>query len=131
MLGTVQHLRRAGGALAAQARAMSALPQPIINPEVKHTGLFINNEFVPAVSGKTFETLNPATGQAIAQVAEGDKADVDLAVKAATEAFRWVQSGAWPGAAWGHSVRLAAGRGPYLGGRPVSWHPARRHGGLA
>jgi len=71
-----------------QARSMSGLPQPITNPELKHTGLFINNEFVDAVSGKTFDTINPATGEVIAQVAEGDKPDVNIAVKAASEAFR-------------------------------------------
>lgn len=40
-----------------------------------------------ARSGKTFPTINPATGKKIADVAEGDKADVDLAVKAAQRAF--------------------------------------------
>ncbi|KAH8417832.1 hypothetical protein KR222_006710, partial [Zaprionus bogoriensis] len=49
--------------------------------------LFINNEFVDAASGKTFGTNNPATGKEIVQVAEGDKADVDLAVAAAKKAF--------------------------------------------
>lgn len=34
--------------------------------------LFINNEFVKSSSGKTFNTLNPATGEPIAQVQEGD-----------------------------------------------------------
>jgi len=41
----------------------------------------INNEFVPAVSGKVFPTLNPSTEQVITQVAEADQADVDLAGK--------------------------------------------------
>lgn len=59
------------------------------NPQqpIAYTKLFINNEFVDAVSGKTFETINPATGKVIGSVAEGDKADVDLAVKAAKKAF--------------------------------------------
>jgi aldehyde dehydrogenase (NAD+) len=35
--------------------------------------LFINNEFVDSVSGKTFPTVNPATGKKIVDVAEGDK----------------------------------------------------------
>lgn len=35
--------------------------------------LFINNQFVDAVSGKTFETLNPANHKVITKVAEGDK----------------------------------------------------------
>lgn len=57
------------------------------NQEVKYTQLFINNEFVDAVSKKKFSTLNPATGKVIAEIAEGDKADVNLAVAAAKKAF--------------------------------------------
>lgn len=71
-----------------QARAMSATPKPIIKPEIKYAKIFINNEFVDAISGKTFATVNPTTEEVICQVAEGDKADVDRAVKAAREAFR-------------------------------------------
>jgi len=56
--------------------------------EVKYTKLFIDNEFVDAVSGKTFATHNPATEEKIADVAEGDKADVDKAVAAARRAFK-------------------------------------------
>lgn len=52
------------------------------------TKLFINNQFVDAVSGKTFPTINPATGEVITQVAEADKADVDIAVKHARKAFQ-------------------------------------------
>lgn len=44
-------------------------------------------------AGKTFETRDPRTGEVIASIAEGDKADVDLAVKAAREAF---DNGPWP-----------------------------------
>jgi aldehyde dehydrogenase (NAD+) len=40
------------------------------------------------VSGKTFPTINPATGEKITDVAEGDKADVDIAVNAARDAFK-------------------------------------------
>ncbi|PSN40134.1 Aldehyde dehydrogenase X, partial [Blattella germanica] len=50
--------------------------------------IFINNEFVDAVSGKTFPTINPSTGKKIADLAEGDKADVDRAVAAASAAFK-------------------------------------------
>uniref|UniRef100_A0A4W6CBY8 aldehyde dehydrogenase (NAD(+)) n=1 Tax=Lates calcarifer TaxID=8187 RepID=A0A4W6CBY8_LATCA len=50
--------------------------------------LFINNQWQDAVSGKTFPTINPATGEVICQVAEADEADVDKAVKAAHNAFR-------------------------------------------
>lgn len=54
---------------------------------IKYTKLFINNEFVDSVSKKTFATLNPCTGEKIADVAEGDKADIDIAVAAAKAAF--------------------------------------------
>ena len=57
-------------------------------PEVKFTKIFINNEWHESVSGKTFPTINPATGDKICDVQEGDKADVDKAVKAACEAFK-------------------------------------------
>jgi len=53
---------------------------------------FINGKYVPAASGKTFDCINPATGKAITQIAEGDKEDVDRAVKAARAAF---DKGSW------------------------------------
>ncbi|XP_077492375.1 aldehyde dehydrogenase-like [Amblyomma americanum] len=59
----------------------------IRDPEVKFVKIFINNEFVNSASGKTFATYNPATGEKIADVQEGDKEDVDRAVKAARAAF--------------------------------------------
>ena len=65
----------------------SELPPPIPNPEIKFTKLFINNEFVDSVSGKTFETVNPSTGEVICNLQEGDKADVEKAIKAAKAAF--------------------------------------------
>ena len=52
-----------------------------------HLKLFINNEFVDAISGKKFPTYDPSTEQKIADVAEADKADVDVAVAAASKAF--------------------------------------------
>ncbi|HWS86012.1 MAG TPA: betaine-aldehyde dehydrogenase [Pyrinomonadaceae bacterium] len=48
--------------------------------------LFIDGQWVDAESGKTFTTPNPATGQTLAEVAEGDKADIDKAVAAARRA---------------------------------------------
>jgi phenylacetaldehyde dehydrogenase len=54
--------------------------------------MLIDGKWVNAVSGKTFPTYNPATGEVLAQVAEGDKQDVDIAVKAARKAF---ESGPW------------------------------------
>lgn len=67
--------------------AFPAPPPAIKNPEIKYTQIFINNEYVNSVSGKTFPTINPATGQKICDVQEGDKADVDKAVAAAQKAF--------------------------------------------
>ncbi|XP_024979209.1 aldehyde dehydrogenase family 2 member C4-like isoform X1 [Cynara cardunculus var. scolymus] len=62
-------------------------------PKIKFTKLFINGEFVDSVSGRTFETIDPRTEEVIANIAEGDKEDVDLAVKAARFAF---DHGPWP-----------------------------------
>ena len=61
-------------------------------PEIRQTGILIGDEWRPSVSGKTFETVNPATEEVICNVAEGDKEDIDLAVHAARAAF---ESGPW------------------------------------
>ncbi len=58
----------------------------------KDKQLLIDGKWVNAESGKTFETRNPATDQVIGKVAEGSKADVDKAVKAARKA---VEEGPW------------------------------------
>ncbi len=52
-----------------------------------HTDLFIGNEYRPAASGRRFAVVNPATEEIIAQVAEGDAADVDQAVASARACF--------------------------------------------
>ncbi|MDR3532478.1 MAG: aldehyde dehydrogenase family protein [Rhodopila sp.] len=49
--------------------------------------MLIGGKWLEAASGKTFETRNPATGEILAQVAEGDVEDIDRAVAAAREAF--------------------------------------------
>lgn len=54
--------------------------------------LFIDGEFVDSVSGKTFETYNPANGHVLANVSEAEKEDVDRAVLAAKKAF---EEGPW------------------------------------
>jgi aldehyde dehydrogenase (NAD+) len=54
---------------------------------VSATKLLINGQWVNSESGKTFATINPATGEEICQVAEADSADVNKAVKAARAAF--------------------------------------------
>lgn len=61
------------------------------------TQLLINNEWVEGVSGKRFETINPATGEVICDVAEAEASDVDRAVEAACKAFTtgdWTQMSA-------------------------------------
>ena len=45
--------------------------------------LFINGQWVDAASGRTFETPNPATGETLARIAEGDAEDINRAVRAA------------------------------------------------
>jgi phenylacetaldehyde dehydrogenase len=54
--------------------------------------LFINGQWVDSASGKTFETPNPATGETLASIAEGDAEDIDRAVRAARAAF---DTGPW------------------------------------
>jgi phenylacetaldehyde dehydrogenase len=54
--------------------------------------LFINGQWCNAVSGRTFETPNPATGEVLAGVAEGGAEDIDRAVRAARQAF---ETGPW------------------------------------
>ena len=49
--------------------------------------MFINGQWVDAASGKTFDTPNPATGETLAKVAEGDAEDINRAVRAARAAF--------------------------------------------
>jgi len=75
--------------------------------------LFINGKSVDALSGKTFDSLNPYTGEPWARLADGGPADVDLAVEAARAAF----DGSW-GATTGKNGQLKATF--YM-----SLHPAR------
>jgi aldehyde dehydrogenase (NAD+) len=60
-----------------------------LNGTKKH---FINGEWVSSASGKTFETLNPSTGDVLAVVSEGGPEEIDKAVKAARAAF---ETGYW------------------------------------
>src|SRR6202167_1243037 len=54
--------------------------------------MLINGKWVDAASGKTFKTYNPATGEVLSNIAEGDKEDINRAVQAARAAF---ESGPW------------------------------------
>src|ERR1700733_5688693 len=71
----------------------------IVPPEDKVTSfvsrkhkMLINGKWIDAASGKTFSTYNPATGEILAQVAEGDREDINQAVLAARKAF---EHGPW------------------------------------
>ncbi|MCM3180461.1 aldehyde dehydrogenase family protein [Cytobacillus horneckiae] len=50
--------------------------------------MFINGEWVPSLSGKVYESINPANGEVIAKIYEGERRDVDRAVRAARSAFK-------------------------------------------
>jgi len=63
-----------------------------LKPKVKEflnqsVGLYINGGYVESASGKTFETLNPATEEVLANVSEAQEEDIDHAIKAAEKAF--------------------------------------------
>jgi len=62
-------------------------PQAIAKFEPETWGAFINGEFRPAASGKTFPTFNPGNGEVVARLAECDEEDIDAAVRAAVAAF--------------------------------------------
>jgi len=66
----------------------SDMPLPQKQTDILYTGLFINNEWHKSKSGKTFQTLNPATTKPIADIQCSGKEDVELAVKAARQAFK-------------------------------------------
>lgn len=59
---------------------------------VKDAKLFINGEYVDALSGQTFDTFNPATNEKLASVANGGTEDAKRAIDAAQRAF---ESGIW------------------------------------
>jgi aldehyde dehydrogenase (NAD+) len=58
---------------------------PFLDGKLKR--MLIDGKWLEAASGKSFETFNPATGEVLATVAEGDAEDIDLAVAAARRAF--------------------------------------------
>jgi len=66
---------------------MTTAAPTITPPKVRDRKMLIDGQWVDSASGKTFETSNPATGDTICQVAEGDAADVDRAVTAARRAL--------------------------------------------
>jgi aldehyde dehydrogenase (NAD+) len=66
---------------------MTTTAQPLGESDVRRYQLFIDGKFVDAQSGKTFETIYPHDRSVQAVVAEGDKADIDAAVKAARTCY--------------------------------------------
>ena len=75
----------------------TAISETKVAPQVSHfvgqpRRMLIDGKWVEAVSGRTFASFNPATGEVLAQVAEGDKEDIERAVRAARKAF---ESGPW------------------------------------
>ena len=62
-------------------------------PDPGKRRLFVGGEWTDAASGRTFTSVNPATAEPLAEVAEGDAADIDAAVSAARNAF---EQGRWP-----------------------------------
>src|SRR6202521_3390959 len=76
---------------------MGIAVSPQIHPQVAEfidqpRKMLVNGRWVTGASGKTFPTYNPATGEVLAQVAEGDREDINQAVKAARNAF---DNGPW------------------------------------
>jgi phenylacetaldehyde dehydrogenase len=77
---------------------VTALPNVQLQNKVlefisKPRKMLINGKWVESASGKTFPTYDPSTGEVLARIAEGDREDIDRAVKAARAAF---ETGPWP-----------------------------------
>ena len=82
----------AAASISVERAAAGAKNSAVIDFLRKPKQLLIGGKWVAAKSGKTFETINPANEEVLSLVAEGDKADVDEAVKAARKAF---EEGKW------------------------------------
>jgi gamma-glutamyl-gamma-aminobutyraldehyde dehydrogenase len=76
------------GAIPLESQALQAARKNL----VFRTQAFIDGRFVPAASGRTYTSLNPATGQPLAEIASCDSVDVDAAVRAARRTF---EQGVW------------------------------------
>ncbi len=77
---------------------VTALPNVQLQNKVlefisKPRKMLINGKWVESASGKTFPSYDPSTGEVLARIAEGDREDIDRAVKAARAAF---ETGPWP-----------------------------------
>src|SRR5262249_37867679 len=72
--------------------ATATAPKRPATPRISQTKLFIDGQFVDPIDGKSFQTVNPASAEPIATVAEAGVKDVDRAVKAARKAL---ETGPW------------------------------------
>lgn len=70
--------------LAATETPLSSSIQQFLGTE---RAMLVDGKFIPALSGRTSPTLNPATGEPLSQIPDGQKEDIDIAVKAARNAF--------------------------------------------
>jgi aminomuconate-semialdehyde/2-hydroxymuconate-6-semialdehyde dehydrogenase len=84
------------------ASLLDQLQPPSVPTTVQTLNHFINGTFCPSASGETFEDINPATGQRLADVALGGAEEIDQAVQAARQAF---ESGPWPRMAMAERAR--------------------------
>lgn len=80
--------RKKNGSNVKSVAATSSTPEVALSVPVKYNKLFINNEFIEACEGNTFETIDPRSNTVICRVAEGREKDVDKAVDAACNAFQ-------------------------------------------
>ncbi len=71
---------------------MATATESVSRPQVRQTQCFIGGKWIPSSSGKMFDTLHPATEEVVAQIAEGDADDVNLAADAARDAL---ENGPW------------------------------------
>src|SRR5438552_17476422 len=89
----------------AMPQTITAARHAYANGEFKR--MLIGGEWVKAASGKTFESRNPATGELLATVAEGDAEDINRAVAAARRAFEGPWSKVKPYERQGLLLKLA------------------------
>ncbi|XP_023658979.1 aldehyde dehydrogenase 1A1 isoform X2 [Paramormyrops kingsleyae] len=79
---------RYNGNKRAPASVDTGLPVPVSDLKIEYTKIFINNDWHNSSCGRRIPVYNPATGELICEVEEGDKEDIDKAVKFARQAFQ-------------------------------------------
>src|SRR5580704_16532647 len=78
---SLHSIHRRKGALMATAVATPSINSNVASFITQKKQMLINGKWVDSASGKTFASYNPATGEVLANVAEGDREDIDRAVK--------------------------------------------------